>query len=63
MVITETAQNKIQELAKYCTNNGNIDMKELIDIKIIIPSLLKVSKNKIITFYSEKKHNHFTSRA
>ncbi len=32
-------QNKIQELAKYCTNNGNIDMKELMKMKIPIPSL------------------------
>lgn len=32
-------QNKIQELAKYCTNNGNIDMNELMKIKIPIPSL------------------------
>lgn len=35
----KSIQNKIQGLAKYCTNNGNIDMKELMDIKIPIPSL------------------------
>lgn len=35
----KSIQNKIQGLAKYCTNNGNIDMKELIEIKIPIPSL------------------------
>jgi type I restriction enzyme M protein len=35
----KSIQNKIQGLAKYCTNNGNIDMKELMDIKITIPSL------------------------
>ena len=35
----KSIQNKIQELAKYCTNNGNIDMKELMKIKIPIPSL------------------------
>jgi type I restriction-modification system DNA methylase subunit len=35
----KSIQNKIQGLAKYCTNNGNIDMKELMNIKIPIPSL------------------------
>ncbi len=35
----KSIQNKIQGLAKYCTNNGNIDMKELMEIKIPIPSL------------------------
>ena len=35
----KSIQNKIQGLAKYCTNNGNIDMKELMKIKIPIPSL------------------------
>jgi type I restriction enzyme S subunit len=35
----KSIQNKIQGLAKYCTNNGNIDMKELMEIKISIPSL------------------------
>jgi type I restriction-modification system DNA methylase subunit/restriction endonuclease S subunit len=35
----KSIQNKIQGLAKYCTNNGNIDMKELLEIKIPIPSL------------------------
>jgi len=35
----KSIQNKIQGLAKYCTNNGNIDMKKLMDIKIPIPSL------------------------
>ncbi len=32
-------QSKIQELAVYCTNNGNIDMKELMNLKIPIPSI------------------------
>jgi hypothetical protein len=31
--------SSISGLAKYCTNNGNIDMKELMEIKISIPSL------------------------
>ena len=35
----KSIQNKIQGLAKYSTNNGNIDMKELMEIKIPIPSL------------------------
>lgn len=35
----KSIQNKIQGLAKYCTNNGNIDMKELMQLKIPIPSL------------------------
>jgi type I restriction enzyme M protein len=35
----KSIQNKIQGLAKYCTNNGNIDMKELMEIKIPIPLL------------------------
>ena len=35
----KSIQNKIQGLAKYCTNNGNIDMKELMEVKIPIPSL------------------------
>lgn len=34
-------QNKIQELANYATNNGNINMKELMKIKIPIPSMEK----------------------
>ena len=32
-------QYKIQELANYCTNNGNIDMKKLMLLKIPIPPL------------------------
>ena len=32
-------QLEIQKLAKYCTNNGNIDMKELMQLQIPIPSL------------------------
>ena len=32
-------QLKIQELAHYCTNNGNIDMNELMEMKIPIPSI------------------------
>lgn len=35
----KSIQNKIQGLAKYCTNNGNIDMKELMKIKIPVPTL------------------------
>ena len=35
----KSIQNKIQGLAKYCTNNGNIDMKELMKIKIPIPPI------------------------
>lgn len=35
----KSIQNKIQGLAKYCTNNGNIDMKELMEMSIPIPSL------------------------
>lgn len=35
----KSIQSKIQGLAKYCTNNGNIDMKELMELKIPIPSL------------------------
>ena len=34
-------QNKIQELANYATNNGNINMKELMKIKIPIPPIEK----------------------
>uniref|UniRef100_A0A6C0ENE4 site-specific DNA-methyltransferase (adenine-specific) n=1 Tax=viral metagenome TaxID=1070528 RepID=A0A6C0ENE4_9ZZZZ len=34
-------QSKIQELALYCTNNGNIDMKELMNLKIPIPTIEK----------------------
>ena len=34
-------QNKIQELANYATNNGNINMKELMKIKIPIPLMEK----------------------
>ena len=37
----KSIQSKIQGLAKYCTNNGNIDMKELMELKIPIPSLEK----------------------
>jgi type I restriction-modification system DNA methylase subunit/restriction endonuclease S subunit len=32
-------QSSIQELALYCTNNGNINMKELMNLKIPIPSI------------------------
>ncbi len=35
----KSIQDKIQKLAKYCTNNGNIDMNELMNIQIPIPSL------------------------
>lgn len=34
-------QSKIQMLAKYSTNNGNIDMNELMELKIPIPPLEK----------------------
>lgn len=34
-------QPKIQKLAKYSTNNGNIDMKKLMKLKIPIPPLEK----------------------
>jgi restriction endonuclease S subunit len=34
-------QDKIQKLANYCTNNGNIDMKKLMTVKIPIPTLEK----------------------
>ena len=34
-------QPKIQSLAKYCTNNGNIDMNKLMELKIPIPPLEK----------------------
>jgi restriction endonuclease S subunit len=34
-------QTKIQSLAIYCTNNGNINMNELMNIEIPIPSLEK----------------------
>ena len=37
----KSIQNKIQGLAKYCTNNGNIDMKELMELKIPIPPIEK----------------------
>lgn len=37
----KSIQSKIQGLAKYCTNNGNIDMKELMQLKISVPSLDK----------------------
>ena len=41
-------QNKIQELAIYCTNNGNINMNELKLLKIPIPSIEK--QNDIIEY-------------
>jgi type I restriction enzyme S subunit len=41
-------QSKIQELALYCTNNGNIDMKELMNLKIQIPSI--EIQNKIVEY-------------
>jgi restriction endonuclease S subunit len=40
----KSIQSNIQELANYCTNNGNIDMKELMKIKIPIPSLERQQK-------------------
>jgi type I restriction enzyme M protein len=48
----KSIQNKIQALAKYCTNNGNIDMKELMEIKIQVPS---IERQKEIVEYCE--HN------
>jgi type I restriction-modification system DNA methylase subunit len=42
-------QNKIQELAIYCTNNGNINMNELKLLKIPIPSIEK--QNDIIEYF------------
>jgi type I restriction enzyme, S subunit len=42
-------QSKIQELALYFTNNGNIDMKELMNLKIPIPSIEK--QEEIIEYY------------
>jgi type I restriction enzyme M protein len=48
----KSIQNKIQGLAKYCTNNGNIDMKELMDIKIPIPSLER--QKQIVEFCEQK---------
>jgi type I restriction enzyme M protein len=51
----KSIQNKIQGLAKYCTNNGNIDMKELMEIKIPIPSLDKQQEIvKYLDFIYEK---------
>ena len=51
----KSIQNKIQGLAKYCTNNGNIDMKELMDIKIPIPSLERQHETvKYLDFIYEK---------
>ena len=53
----KSIQNKIQELAKYCTNNGNIDMKELIEIKIPIPSLKRQEEIvKYLDFIYEKSN-------
>lgn len=51
----KSIQNKIQGLAKYCTNNGNIDMKELMEIKIPIPLLDKQQEIvKYLDFIYEK---------
>ena len=47
-------QSKIQELARYCTNNGNIDMNELMEIKIPIPS---IEKQKEIIEYLDFNEN------
>jgi type I restriction-modification system DNA methylase subunit/restriction endonuclease S subunit len=44
-------QDKIQELAKYCTNNGNIDMNELMNLQIPIPSF---ERQKEIVEYCEQ---------
>jgi type I restriction-modification system DNA methylase subunit len=50
----KSIQNKIQELAKYSTNNGNIDMKELMELKIPVPSL---EKQKEIVAYCDYNTN------
>ena len=47
-------QYKIQKLANYCTNNGNIDMKKLMLLKIPIPS---IEKQKEIVEYCESNNN------
>jgi type I restriction-modification system DNA methylase subunit len=52
----KSIQNKIQGLAKYCTNNGNIDMKELMEIKIPIPSLER--QEEIIGIYENITEEH-----
>ena len=46
----KSIQNKIQGLAKYSTNNGNIDMNELMEIQIPVPSL---KRQKEIVEYCE----------
>jgi len=46
----KSIQNKIQGLAKYCTNNGNIDMKELMEIKIPIPSSIE-RQQEIVAYF------------
>ena len=52
-------KNKIQSLAIYCANNGNIDMEKLKEIKIPIPSIEKQEEiiNKIEEF--NENHNRF----
>uniref|UniRef100_A0A6C0LET3 site-specific DNA-methyltransferase (adenine-specific) n=1 Tax=viral metagenome TaxID=1070528 RepID=A0A6C0LET3_9ZZZZ len=47
-------QSKIQELALYCTNNGNIDMKELMNLEIPIPT---IEKQKELVEYLEFNDN------
>jgi type I restriction enzyme S subunit len=47
-------QTKIQSLAIYCTNNGNINMNELMNIEIPIPSL---EKQKEIVEYLDFNNN------
>jgi type I restriction-modification system DNA methylase subunit len=49
----KSIQSKIQGLAKYCTNNGNIDMKELMELQIPIPSL---ERQQEIVDYCDKNH-------
>jgi len=46
-------QLKIQKMAKYATNNGNIDMKELMNMKILIPS--PEIQEQCIQIYKEKE--------
>jgi len=59
----KSIQNKIQRLAKYCTNNGNIDMKELMDIKIPIPSLERQQEIvKYLDFIYEKANKTSSSK-
>lgn len=48
-------QTKIQTLANYCVNNGNIDMNEFMNLEIPIPSLEK--QNKIVEYLDLNNEN------